>query len=80
MIGTLTLSDLNSLHISIKAKNLYKSFAVATIKALETLLSKNYVRVVDRGPDLQAASFYDARYFFDYSFAIKLLLLLILIK
>ena len=80
MIGTLTLSNLNSVHTSIKRKNLCKSYPVATLEALEALPLKNYVRVVAFGPDLRAASFHDAREFFDYSSAIKLLLLLMLIK
>jgi hypothetical protein len=80
MVGTLTLSNLNSVHTSIKPKNLYKSYSVATIEALESLLIKIYVRVVASGPDLRAASFHDARDFFDYSFAIKLLLPLVLTK
>jgi hypothetical protein len=80
MIGTLTLSNLNSVHTSIKPKNLCKSYSVATLEALKALPSKNYIRVVALEPDLRAASFHDAREFFDYSSAIKLLLLLILTK
>jgi hypothetical protein len=77
MIGTLTLSNLNFVHTSMNPKNSCKSDSVATLEALDALPSKNYVRVVAREPNLRAASFHDARDFFDYSFAIKLLLLLI---
>jgi hypothetical protein len=80
MIGTLTLSNLNFVHTSIKPKNLCKSYSVATLEALKALPSKNYLRVVAYGPGLQAASFHDAREFFDHSPAIKLFLLLILTK
>jgi hypothetical protein len=80
MIGTLTLTNWNFVHTLIKPKNLCKSYSVATLEALEALPSKNHIRVVARGPDLRAASFYDTKYFFDYGSAIKLLILLILTK
>jgi hypothetical protein len=53
---------------------------MATLKALKALLSKNYLRVVAHEPGLRAAFFHDARELFDYSPAIKLLLLLMLTK
>ena len=80
MIGTLTLSNLNSVHTSMKRKNSCKLYSVATFEALEVLLSKNYVRIIAFGRDLRTASFHDAREFLDYSSAIKRLLLLILTK
>ena len=61
MMGTLTLSNLNSVHKSIKLRKLCKSYSVATIEALEALLAQNYIGAVAGGPDLRAASFHDAR-------------------
>jgi hypothetical protein len=52
LAGTLTLSNSNSAHTSIKLKILCKSYSVATLEALEALLSKNYVRIVALGYDL----------------------------
>jgi len=53
---------------------------VATPEHSGPLSPENYVRVVTLAPDLRAASFYDAREFFDYSSTIKLLSLLIFIN
>jgi hypothetical protein len=80
MIGTLTLSNLNSMHTATHLIILYKSYSVATVEPLEPLLLNNYIRVAALAPDLRAASFYNAREFFYYSSIINLLLLLILMK
>jgi hypothetical protein len=80
MIGTLALSNSNSAHTSIKPKSLCKTYSVATLEALQALQSKNYFRVIARGPDLQAASFHAVKECLDFNSAIKLLLLLILTK
>lgn len=62
--GTLILSNLNSIHISIQPIILYKSYSIATPEPLEQLLLNNYVRIVALKPDLQVAFFYYTKEFF----------------
>jgi hypothetical protein len=66
IIDTLTLSNLKSVHTLIFTIILYKAYSVATLEPLEPFPLNNYVRVVALAPDLQAASFHNAREFFRY--------------
>lgn len=73
MRGTLTSSNLKSVHTSKSTIMLYKSCAIATLKHLEPVLPKNYVRFVAFTFNLQRALFYSITVFLHYSTTIKLL-------
>ena len=78
--ATLTLNILKSVHTSNYPILLSEPYTVATPEHSGPLSPENYVRVVALAPDLRAASFHDAREFFDYSSTIKLLSPLIFIN
>jgi len=59
MIGTLTLSNLNSIYISMYLLILYKSYFAVTLKYSKPVLLINYIRVVALTPDLQVILFYN---------------------
>jgi hypothetical protein len=80
MRGTLTSSNLKSVHTSISIIILYKSCAIATFKHLEPVPPKIYVCIVAFTFNLQRALFYSIIMFLYYSTTIKLLPPTILIK
>jgi len=80
LIGTLTLSILNSVHTSISPIFLHRLCSAATPEHSETLLIGNYVRIVALASDLREVSFYSATELLHHNFTVELLSLLILIK
>jgi hypothetical protein len=67
-------------HTSISIIIFYKPCAIATLKHLELVLSKNYIRIITFTFNLQRALFYSITVFLHYSTTIKLLLPTIFIK
>jgi hypothetical protein len=80
MIGTLTFSISNSVHISKSSILLCKLCFVATPEHSKPLRLENYVDIVALALDLRKVSFYNATEFLNHSSTIELLSLLILIK
>jgi len=80
MIGTLTLSILKSVHISISLIFSYKLYSVATPRHTKPLLLENHVHIVALTPDLQRVSFYSVIDFLYYSSTTELILSRILIR
>jgi hypothetical protein len=80
MISILTLSILKSIYILIFLILFYKLYFVATPRYFKPLLLENHIYTISLIPDLQRVSFYSTIEFFYYSFTIKLILSLILIK
>ncbi len=80
MRGTLTSSNLKAVHTSISTIILYKPCAIATLKHLEPVPSKNYIHIIAFTFNLQRALFYSITVFLHYSTTIKLLLPTIFIK
>jgi hypothetical protein len=80
VIGTLTLSNLNSVHTLISPIFSYKLYSVATLGHPEPLLLENHVRIIGLTPDLQRVSFYSAIEFLHHSSTTELLPSLIYIK
>jgi hypothetical protein len=80
VIGTLTLSNLNSVHTLIYPIFSYKLYSVATLGHPEPLLLENHVRIIGLTPDLQRVSFYSAIEFLHHSSTTELLPSLIYIK
>jgi hypothetical protein len=80
IIGTLTLSILNSVHTSISPIILYKSCSVATPEHSKPLPLENYARIVALAPDLRTVPLYGVTEFLHHSSTAELLSLLILIK
>ena len=78
--ATLTLNILKSVHTPNYLILLSEPYTVATPEHSGPLSPENYIRVVTLAPDLRAASFRDAREFFNHSSTIKLLSLLIFIN
>lgn len=79
-MGTLTLSNLGSVHISIFPIVLYKLYSMATPKQYRPLYLENNVRIVAFAPDLRKVPFHGVIEFLCYSSTIELLLLLIFIN
>ena len=73
MIGTLTLSSSNFVHISKPPIIFYKSSSVATPKHSKPFSLEKYVCIVAFMPDLQMDPFYSVIEFLYYIFTIKLL-------
>jgi hypothetical protein len=80
IIGTLTLSILKSVHTLISYIFFYNLYSIATPGYPIPLLLENYIRIVAFTLNLQRVSFYNVIDFLYYSFTIKLILSLILIK
>jgi hypothetical protein len=80
IIGTLTLSILKSVYTLISPIFFYKLYSVATPGYPKPLLLENYVRIVALTPNLWIVFVYSIIEFLYRNSAIKLLLLLILIK
>jgi hypothetical protein len=59
-MGTLTLSNLNSVHALESPIVTYKLYAIATLECLEPTLLENYVYILAFAPDLRRAFFYSA--------------------
>jgi hypothetical protein len=70
IIGTLTLSNLNSIHISAQPIILYKSYSVVTFGPPKPVLLNNYFCVVALTLDLQAVFFYNITEFLKNSLII----------
>jgi len=80
LIGTLTLSILNSMHTSISPIFLHRLCSVATPKHFKSLLVGNYVRIIALASNLREVSFYSVTELLYYNSTVELLSLLIFIK
>jgi len=78
-MGTLTLSNSNSIHTPVFPIALYKSCSAATPEHSEHLL-ENYIRIVALAPDLRRVPFHGVTESLHHSSTIDLLSLLILVK
>ena len=80
IIGTLTLSTLNSIPILISPIFLYKLYSITSSKYSKPFLLEHYICIITLTPNLQKVSIYSIIEFLYYISTIKLVLLLILIK